>query len=96
VGVYGAGSMQSEGPLAGLQVVVTGLVPGMTRAEAAEAVAAAGGVSQTAVSGKTNLLVCGEEAGQRKLEAAAERGIYVVDADRFLRILAGDQPPPIS
>jgi DNA ligase (NAD+) len=47
-----------------------------------------------AVSGKTDLVVCGEDHGQRKLEAAEARGVRVVDADTFLRMLAGDEPPP--
>jgi len=46
------------------------------------------------VSGKTDLVVCGEDHGQRKLEAAEARGVRVVDADTFLRMLAGDEPPP--
>ena len=74
----------------GLRVVVTGAVPGMTRAEALAAVANAGGVAQKAVSGKTDVLVAGDGAGRRKAEAAAERGVRVMDARTFLGTLFPD------
>ena len=51
---------------------------------------AAGGTAQKTVSGKTDVLVCGDGAGRRKAEAAAARGVRVIDADAFLRIIAGD------
>ena len=37
------------------------------------------------------MLVLGEGAGRRKAEAAAEKGVAVVEADAFLRILAGEE-----
>jgi DNA ligase (NAD+) len=88
----------TRGVLAGLRVVVTGTVPGMTRDDAFAAVASAGGTAQKAVSGKTDVLVLGEGAGRRKAEAAAEKGVAVIEADAFLRILAGEEeaPPPKS
>ena len=84
----------ARGVLAGLRVVVTGTVPGMTREDAFDAVASAGGIAQKAVSGKTDLLVLGEGAGRRKATAAAEKGVAVVGADAFLRILAGEETLP--
>jgi NAD-dependent DNA ligase len=69
---------------AGLRVVVTGTVPGMTRAEALRAVTDAGGIAQSAVSGKTDVLVSGDGAGRRKAEAASLRGALVIDARAFL------------
>jgi DNA ligase (NAD+) len=69
---------------AGLRVVVTGTVPGMTRAEAMRCVTDAGGIAQSAVSGKTDVLVSGDGAGRRKAEAASLRGALVIDARAFL------------
>ena len=46
------------------------------------------------MSGKTDLLVLGEGAGRRKAQAAAEKGVAVVEADAFLRILAGEETLP--
>ena len=42
------------------------------------------------MSGKTDLLVVGEGAGRNKAAAAEERGVRVVDAAAFLRILSGE------
>ena len=89
-----AAAASATGPLTGYAVVVTGAVPGMTREEAFDAVAAAGGSPQKAVSGKTHVLVVGEGAGRRKAEAAEARGVAVIDAEAFLRVLAGEEPPP--
>ena len=42
------------------------------------------------MSGKTDLLVVGEGAGRKKAAAAEEKGVRVVDAAAFLRILSGE------
>jgi DNA ligase (NAD+) len=42
------------------------------------------------VSGKTDVLVAGDGAGRRKAEAAAERGVRVMDARTFLGTLFPD------
>ena len=76
--------------LAGLGVVVTGRVPGMSRDDATAAVERAGGTAQKSVSGNTDLLVVGEGAGRNKAAAAEEKGVRVVDAAAFLRILSGE------
>ena len=87
----GAGTSNAEGSLVGVRVVMTGTIPGMTRDEFFDAVTAAGGTAQKAVSGKTDVLVFGEGAGRRKAEAAVAKGVRVLDADAFLRILAGEE-----
>ena len=74
----------------GKKVVVTGSVPNMTRTDAAAAVTMAGGISQAAVSGKTDILVLGDGAGRRKALAAEQKGVTVIDAETFLAILRGD------
>lgn len=71
------------GPLAGLVVVVTGSVPGLTRGAAKAAVAAAGGTPAASLSARTSLLVVGSGAGGAKLKKAAELGVEVVEAGRF-------------
>ena len=62
----------------------------MTRNEAAAAVTAAGGISQKAVSGKTDILVLGDGAGRKKARAAEEKGVRVIEAEEFLRMLRGE------
>jgi DNA ligase (NAD+) len=74
--------------LAGVTVVITGTLPGMTRDEAAEAVRAAGGKVSSSVSKKTNYVVAGENAGS-KYDKAVELGVPILDEDAFRTLLAG-------
>jgi DNA ligase (NAD+) len=79
------------GPLAGKTHVVTGSLAGFDRAQAEEAIRAAGGKAAGSVSRNTSYLVAGESAGS-KLARATELGVPVVDEDGFRRLLAGDEP----
>jgi DNA ligase (NAD+) len=81
------------GPLAGKAVVVTGTIEGYSREEAEQAVRDAGGKPVGSVSKKTDYVVAGPGAGS-KLAKAEELGIPVLDADRFRRLLAGDDVGP--
>ena len=85
----GAGPL---GVLAGKTVVVTGTLPGLSRAEAEDAIRAAGGKASGSVSRKTDYLVAGESAGS-KLEKARELGVPVLDEDGFRQLLAGEEGP---
>jgi DNA ligase (NAD+) len=78
----------SAAPLRGVTVVVTGSLEGMTRDEAQEAVVLAGGKSTGSVSGKTDYLVAGANAGS-KLTKAESLGVRVLDEEQFGRLLAG-------
>ena len=73
--------------LAGLTIVVTGSLEQMTRDEAQEAIAAAGGKATGSVSGKTSFLVAGANAGS-KLAKAESLGVPVLDEAGFARLLA--------
>ena len=77
-----------EPTLAGLTVVVTGALTTMTREEAQEAVASAGGKAAGSVSRKTDYLVAGASAGS-KLAKAESLGVHVLDEEQFARLLAG-------
>src|SRR6266704_3011064 len=59
--------------LAGVSVVITGTLEGMTRDEAGEAVRQAGGKVTSSVSKKTSFVVAGENAGS-KYDKAVELG----------------------
>ena len=72
--------------LAGATVVVTGSLDTMTRDEAQEAVAAAGGKASGSVSRKTTYLVAGANAGS-KLAKAELLGVRVLDESQFRRLL---------
>lgn len=46
-----------------------------------------GAESPTSISGKTNMLVIGEEAGKSKLEKAKQLGIEIVTEDEFWDVI---------
>jgi DNA ligase (NAD+) len=81
-------SAASSRLLAGVTVVITGTLPGLTRDEAAEAVRAAGGKVSSSVSKKTNFVVAGENAGS-KYDKAVELGLAILDEGGFRALLAG-------
>ena len=82
--------------LAGVTVVITGTLPGISRDEAAEAVRAAGGKVSSSVSKKTNFVVAGENAGS-KYDKAVELGVRILDEAGLQTLLADGPdalPPP--
>jgi DNA ligase (NAD+) len=76
--------------LAGVTVVITGTLPGLSRDEAAEAVRAAGGKVSSSVSKKTHFVVAGENAGS-KYDKAVELGVRILD-EAGLQTLLADGP----
>jgi DNA ligase (NAD+) len=80
-------SAASSRLLAGVTVVITGTLPGLTRDEAAEAVRAAGGKVSSSVSKKTNFVVAGENAGS-KYDKAVELGVPILNEEAFRALLA--------
>ncbi len=91
--------------LAGVTVVITGTLPGLSRDEAAEAVRAAGGKVSSSVSKKTQFVVAGENAGT-KYDKAVALGVPILDEAAFEVLLSagpdaitpqylpGGGPPP--
>ena len=74
------------GVFAGLFVVLTGTLPTYKRSEAQKLIEENGGVCQSSVTSKTNLVVAGEEAGS-KLEKAKKLGVKIIDEDEFKTML---------
>jgi DNA ligase (NAD+) len=72
------GEPSAAGPLAGVTVVITGTLDGMTRDEAAEAVQRQGGKVTGSVSKKTNFVVAGANPGS-KHDRALALGVPVLD-----------------
>ncbi len=77
---------KAGGPLEGMRVVITGTLPTLSRQEAEEAVARAGGSASSSVSARTSFVVAGEKAGS-KLAKAQALGVEVIDEGEFLRRL---------
>ena len=76
----------TAGPFAGKIVVLTGTLAAMTRDEAKDRVEALGGKVSGSVSGKTDFVVAGDEAGS-KLDKARVLGVAVLDEAQFLKMI---------
>lgn len=76
----------TKGPLSGQTIVVTGMLPTLSREEAEALVRRAGGKTASSVSAKTSFVVAGEAAGS-KLGRAQELGISVINEAEFLKKL---------
>jgi DNA ligase (NAD+) len=74
------------GPLSGKTVVITGILPTLSRTKATAVIEAAGGRVTGSVSKSTDFLLAGEEAGS-KLEKAKSLGVEIIDEAELLRRL---------
>ena len=72
--------------LDGKTVVVTGTLPTLKRDEAEELIRLHGGKAASSVSKKTNLLLCGADAGS-KLTKATALGIPIISEEEFFSLI---------
>ena len=79
-------SVKADGKFAGKNVVLTGTLERYKRGEAQKLIEAEGGVCQSSVTAKTDLVIAGESAGS-KLDKARKAGVKIIDESEFLRIL---------
>jgi DNA ligase (NAD+) len=73
---------------AGMTFVLTGTLPGFTRAQAAAIIERLGGKTASSVSKKTTYVLAGSEAGS-KLDRALSLGVEVIDEERFRAMISG-------
>jgi DNA ligase (NAD+) len=81
-----APSTETASPWAGKTVVITGTLPGVSRAEVKARIESLGGRVAGSVSGKTDLVIAGEAAGS-KLAKARELGVQVITAQEFAELV---------
>ena len=74
------------GKLSGKTFVLTGTLSGMSRELAKEKILNLGGKVSGSVSGKTDYVVAGEEAGS-KLAKAQDLGVEILNEDEFLKLI---------
>jgi len=75
----------AAGPFAGKTVVVTGTIEGLSRDEIRTLLRRQGARVAESISKKTDLLVCGRDAGS-KLDKARTLGVRIMEAEEFLSL----------
>lgn len=73
--------------LAGLAFVLTGVFESMERDEAAAVIKSLGGRVTSALSGKTNYIVAGEDSGPAKLAKAEDLNVKILSEDDLLDLI---------
>jgi DNA ligase (NAD+) len=77
-----------SGPLAGKLVVFTGTMKSGSRDDMKKEAKRLGARIGEAVSGATDLLVCGDKVGAAKLAKAEKLGVRIVGEEEYLRLIA--------
>ena len=76
----------AAGPFAGKTFVLTGTLPNLTREEASQLIAEAGGKVVGSVSKKTDYVVAGDEPGSKYVKAQ-QLGIAILDEESMKKLL---------
>lgn len=81
-------SAPPDNPFVGKTIVVTGKVEPYTRDSFNAKIESLGAQADSSVSGKTDYLICGENAGS-KLDKARSLGVTVLTPAQFFRMAGG-------
>ena len=76
--------------ISGKRIVFTGKMQRGSRQEMMRLAEGMGAVVQTAVSGNTDLLVCGEKVGGKKMEKARSAGVRILSESEYLQMIEAD------
>jgi DNA ligase (NAD+) len=74
-------------PIAGKKIVFTGKMQKGSRQKMQSQARKLGASVQTAVSGTTDFLVCGEKVGTSKLQKATQLGVEIIREDDYYRLI---------
>ena len=85
----------ADHPANGVTFVVTGRLESMSRSEAQNRIKALGGKATGSVTGKTDYLLAGAEAGS-KLEKARRLNVHVIDESEFIAFMDEGMVPARS
>jgi DNA ligase (NAD+) len=78
-----------ESPISGMKLVFTGRMVFGSRSEMKKIALTLGAQLQSSVSGKTDLLICGEKVGPTKIAKAEKLGIRVMSEEDYNALLDG-------
>ncbi len=82
-------SSDLDTPVAGKGIVFTGKMLQGSREEMQDSARKLGAKVQTAVSSKTDYLVCGEKVGEKKIEKAKGLNVQIISEDQYLDMING-------
>ncbi|MBU1169242.1 MAG: DNA ligase [Proteobacteria bacterium] len=77
----------TDSPISGKGIVFTGKMERGSRDDIQDMARRLGATVQTAVSGKTDFLVCGENVGAKKIEKARETGCHILSEEAFYQMV---------
>lgn len=78
-----------QSPVAGKRVVFSGTMQGGSREEMQAQARKLGATVQNAVSSNTDLLICGDRVGTKKLEKASRLGVEVLSEQAYAQLING-------
>ena len=80
---------KTDSPVSGLSIVFSGKMTHGPRDDMKNNAEALGAKTQDAVSSKTDLLVCGESVGNKKLEKAKKLSVRILSEKDYLSLIKG-------
>ena len=81
----------ARSPIVGKKVVFSGKMQGGSRESMQVRARQLGAIVQSAVSSNTDLLVCGEKVGAKKLDKASRLGIQVLSEKEYNQLIGGQE-----
>ena len=78
---------RAESPVSGKSIVFTGKMRHGSREEMQQEARRLGAIVQSTVSGRTDMLVCGQKVGRAKIEKAEKAGTTIIEEDEYYAMI---------